>query len=136
MSQRMNPNFVLQDRFLDRFFDVPVHFGTFVIRNGVKLDSLENIGSNKVLAVFGRTDSKDFIDLFWILHHTELKFEQLFQQAKQKDTGLSEFYLAYALKNVEKISLFPHILKPLAWDEIKSYFQTLSIELLTRIKPE
>ncbi|MBN2148400.1 MAG: nucleotidyl transferase AbiEii/AbiGii toxin family protein [Anaerolineales bacterium] len=120
---------------VDLVKDVPVHFGDLLTRGGVRLDSLENIGANKILAVFGRTDAKDFIDLYWILHHTELKFEQLFQQAKQKDLGLSEFYLAYALQNVEKIRLFPRMLLPLPWEEVKAYFQAIARELLNRIKP-
>jgi predicted nucleotidyltransferase component of viral defense system len=127
----MNANFALQDRFLAHFFAGPL-----VERDGIRLDSLENIGSNKVLAVFGRTDAKDFIDLYWILQHTDLKFENLFRQARQKDLGLSELYLAYALQNVEKIRLFPRMVQPLPWDEVKAFFQALAQELLRRIKPD
>ena len=116
--------------------DVPVHFGDLVTKSGVRIDSLENIGSNKVLAVFGRTDAKDFIDLYWILQHTDLKFDGLYRQAQKKDLGLSEFYLAYALQNIEKIRLFPRMLEPLAWDEIKVFFQALARMLLTQIKPD
>jgi predicted nucleotidyltransferase component of viral defense system len=120
---------------VDLVKDVPVHFGSLVERDGIRLDSLENIGSNKILAVFGRTDAKDFIDLYWILHRTGLRFDQLFQQAKQKDLGLSELYLAYALQNIEKIRLFPRMLEPLAWEDVKAYFHAQARELLARIKP-
>ena len=121
---------------VDLVKDIPVHFGEIVTKSGVRIDSLENIGSNKVLAVFGRTDAKDFIDLYWILQRTELKFDDLYRQAEQKDSGLSEFYLAYALQNIEKIRLFPYMLEPLAWDEIKAFFQALARTLLTQIKPD
>lgn len=121
---------------VDLVKEVPVHFGDLLNSNGVRIDSLENIGSNKVLAVFGRTDARDFIDLYWILHHTDLKFDGLFEQAQMKDSGLSEFYLAYALQNVEKIRLFPRMLEPLAWDEIRSFYQRLARTLLNQIKPD
>lgn len=121
---------------VDLVKDVPVHFGVLITKNGVRIDSLENIGSNKVLAVFGRTDAKDFVDLYWILQHTELKFGDLYLQAQKKDLGLSELYLAYALQNIEKIRLFPRMLEPLAWDEIKEFFQALARTLLTQIKPD
>lgn len=121
---------------VDLVKDVPVHFGDLVTKSGVRIDSLENIGSNKVLAVFGRTDAKDFIDLYWILQHTDLKFDGLYRQAQKKDLGLSELYLAYALQNIEKIRLFPRMLEPLAWDEIKVFFQALARMLLTQIKPD
>jgi predicted nucleotidyltransferase component of viral defense system len=120
---------------IDLVKDVPVHFDDLLTRNGIRLDSLENIGSNKILAVFGRTDAKDFIDLYWILQHTDLKFDDLYRQAHEKDLGLSELYLAYALQNVEKIRLFPRMLQPLPWEEVKAFFQALARELLNRIKP-
>ncbi len=121
---------------VDLVKDVPVHFGSLVFREGNYLDSLENIGSNKVLAVFGRTEAKDFIDLYWILHHSELKFDDLFEQARQKDLGLAELYLAFSLQNVEKIRVFPRMLEPLPWDEIMVFFQSLARQLLIRIKPD
>lgn len=121
---------------VDLVKDIPIHFGHFNVNNGVRVDSLENIGSNKVLAVFGRTDAKDFIDLYWILHQTDLKFNDLYRLAQEKDLGLSELYLAYALQNIENIHLFPQMLKPLPWEEIKDFFQALARQLLNQIKPD
>ena len=120
---------------VDLVKDVPVHFGEIGIKDGVRLDSLENIGSNKVLAIFGRTDAKDFSDLYWSLQHTNLKFDDLYRQAREKDLGLSELYLAYALQNVEKIRLFPRMIQPLPWEDMKVFFQALARALLERIKP-
>jgi predicted nucleotidyltransferase component of viral defense system len=121
---------------VDLVKDVPVHFGTIDIREGVRVDSLENLGSNKVLAIFGRTDAKDFIDLYWILQYTDLEFANLYYQAREKDLGLSEFYLAYALQAVDKIKLFPRMLVPLLWEDVKSFFQALARDLLTQIRPD
>jgi predicted nucleotidyltransferase component of viral defense system len=121
---------------IDLVKDVPVHFGDLLTRNGVRLDSLENIGANKVLAVFGRTDAKDFIDLYWILRHTDLTFDDLYHRAQEKDRGLSELYLAYALHNIEKIRLFPHMHQPLPWEAVKDFYQALARDLLNRIKPD
>ena len=120
---------------VDLVKDVPVHFGPLVESNGIRLDSLENIGSNKILAIFGRTDAKDFVDLYWILQYTALKFDDLYLQAREKDLGLSELYLAYALQNVERIRLFPRMLQPLPWEDMKAFFQAMARELLSRIKP-
>jgi len=120
---------------VDLVKDIPIHFGENLFRDGIWVDSLANIGSNKILAVFGRTDAKDFIDLYWILHHTELKFGDLFALAQSKDTGLNELYLAYALQNIDKISLFPKMLKPFDWGDIQIYYQELSRQLLSQIKP-
>ena len=115
--------------------DIPVHFGELRQEGSIQVDSLENIGSNKVLAVFGRTEAKDFIDLYWILQQTSWQFDQLFEMGKQKDLGLSELYLAYAMQNVASIQHLPQMLKPLDWGEVVDYFQQLSRDLLMRIRP-
>jgi len=121
---------------IDLVKDVPVHFGDLTSRDGIKLDSLENIGSNKLLAIFGRNDAKDFIDLYWILQNSDFKFDDLYRQALEKDTGLSDLYLAYALQAIEKINLFPRMIKPLPWDEIIAFYQRLARQLIERIRPE
>jgi hypothetical protein len=64
-----------------------------------------------------------------------LKFDDLYLQAREKDLGLSELYPAYALQNSEKIRLFPRMLQPLPWEDMKTFFQVLARELLSRIKP-
>lgn len=115
--------------------DIPVHFGVIHSEGVVRLDNLVNIGVNKILAIFGRTDAKDFIDLYWILKKSELTFEHLYQLAKHKDLGLSELYFAYSLQQVTHIQHFPKMLEPLPWLEITTYFQQQAKELLLRIKP-
>ncbi|MDP3918174.1 MAG: nucleotidyl transferase AbiEii/AbiGii toxin family protein, partial [Candidatus Woesebacteria bacterium] len=82
---------------IDFVKEIPVHFGKFKMVDKVRIDSLENIGSNKVLTIFGRRDAKDFIDLYFILQKTKLKFDHLYNLAIQKDLGLSEFYLANSM---------------------------------------
>lgn len=42
---------------IDVVKDIPVHFGKIITKGNLRLDSMENIGSNKILAVFGRSDS-------------------------------------------------------------------------------
>lgn len=116
--------------------DIPVHFGKLKIKKPVRVDSLENIGSNKILAVFGRTDAKDFIDLYFILHKTDLTFDHLYNQAKEKDLGLNEFYLANSIANVTTITHWPAMKKPLNIKALKKYYQDLSKKLLLKIKPK
>lgn len=121
---------------VDMVRDVPVHFGDMLDINDIRLDSLENIGANKVLAIFGRTDAKDFIDLYWILQRTSLAFDYLYALAKEKDLGLSELYLAYALHSAARIKLFPRMLEPLPWDQIVAFFEVLARNLLLRAAPD
>ncbi len=120
---------------IDVVKDIPVHFGELVSKGNIKIDSLENIGSNKITAILGRTEAKDFIDFYWILHETPLKFEALLEDAKEKDLGLSEFYFANSLAQVEKLQIFPMMLKPFDQTEMKKFFAELSQKLFQEIKP-
>jgi len=121
---------------IDLVKDIPVHFGKLVEHDGIRVDSLENIGSNKVLAILGRTDAKDFIDLYWILNRAQLDFDDLYRLAKEKDLGLSEFYLAFACQAVDQIRMIPQMLEPISWDAVKAFYLSLAHNLLARIKPE
>ena len=121
---------------IDVVKDVPIHFGAIVEKNGIRLDALENIGANKILTVFGRTDAKDFIDLYWILTKTAYTFDHLFSLARRKDVGLEEIFLSYALDKVSDLEKFPTMLTDLPWKEIVRYFQDISRQLLLKIKPK
>lgn len=121
---------------IDFVKEIPVHFGEFRMVGKIRIDSLENIGSNKVLTIFGRRDTKDFIDLYFILQKTKLKFDHLYNLAIQKDLGLSEFYLANSMRQIEKISIYPKMLIKLDKTKLLEFYNNLAKKLLLKIKPQ
>lgn len=121
---------------LDIVKEQPKRFGEVEIVEGVRIDTLENIGSNKICAIFGRLEIKDYIDLYTIITKTNLTFDQLFALAKQKDLGLNEFSLASTIVDIEQIELWPKILIDLDRLAMFTYYKNLIIELLKRAKPE
>lgn len=121
---------------IDLVREQPVHFGTIQSIDGVRVDTLENIGSNKITAILSRLEPKDYIDLYVIVHQSQWSFDRLFELAREKDMGLNEFYFSYSLENIEKITIWPKMLTPMNTDEIKSYYHTLAVQLITRVKPE
>jgi hypothetical protein len=67
--------------------DVPVHFGasTAQIKTASGLDSLERHRRRRACWRYsGRTDAKDFIDLYWILQRTNLVFDQCMLWQKKR----------------------------------------------------
>lgn len=104
-------------------------------KNEIWVDSLENIAIGKLLAIFGRTDAKDFIDFYFLIKGKKLKFEKIFKEAKKKDLGLNEFYFANMLAEVEKLEYFPKTIKSFKKKELKTFFNQLSKELFLKIKP-
>lgn len=119
---------------LDLVRNVDFQFGQHQNFDGVLVDSLENLGSNKVTAIFGRTQSKDFVDLYYLLHAGQ-DLPQLIRNAKEKDAGLTEFWLAGMMRQVEKLKVLPVMLQPLELETLKVFFLQLADELFRNAKP-
>lgn len=112
-------------------------FGQPMLRHTARVDALENIGANKINALFGRAAARDYIDLFVILHDSPLAFADLLAKAKQKDLGLQEFYLAHWIhQQTPRLQSVPELLKPIALDAVQAYFLRLADELMASLKPE
>lgn len=121
---------------IDLVKDVPIHFGRIKKVKNVWVDSLENIAAGKLLAAFGRADAKDFIDLYFLFKEKKARFQTVFQDAKKKDLGLSEFYLAHMLSRVQDITSFPKTMKPFEQKDLVRFFLSLSEDLFEAVKPK
>lgn len=120
---------------IDFVKDQAVHFGAIKKIGNILVDSVENIGSNKITAILGRTEVKDFIDLYFIIQTKMFTFEKLFQDAKKKDLGLSEFYFAHMLLEINNLRDFPEILVPFNKQEMINYFVNQANTMLLKAKP-
>lgn len=120
---------------IDLVKEQKVHFGKIKVFGKVRVDSVENIGSNKITAIFNRTEAKDFIDLYSILQKKMFTFAKLLQDAKQKDLGMNEFYLAHMILEVKNLKDFPKMFVPFNKDNMESYFVSLANNLLIQIRP-
>lgn len=123
---------------IDIVKEQPKRFGDVVEVDGIRVDSLENIGSNKITAIFGRLEIKDYIDLYFILTSTKLSFEELFAQAKQKDMGLSEFYFANIVSgsDIKDIQVWPRLHIDFDKEKMFNFYEKLARDLFLKIKPE
>lgn len=132
--------FFLTDKKLELKIDLvreqKVHFGDIKTFGKIRVDSVENIGSNKITAIFNRTEAKDFIDLYFILQKKLFTFQKLLEDAKKKDLGLSEFYLGHMLLEVKNLKNFPKMLIPFNKKDMEDYFVSLANKLLLEAKPK
>lgn len=120
---------------VDFLRDNLIHFGEIKLFGGTRVDSLENIAVNKIMAIIGRTDAKDFIDLYFLINQSGFNLESLISLAKEKELGYSDFYFANALSLIENVQTYPVMIVPLNKEELKKYFLNLSKELFLKIKP-
>jgi len=102
---------------------------------GVRVDALENIAANKVTAILGRGEMKDFVDLYFLLQ-AGFDFLTLVEMAKEKDPGPTEFYLLGMLRQVERDVPLPVMLKPLDRDSLVEKMNELAAWLAQSIDPQ
>lgn len=109
-------------------------YGELQIVQGIIVDAIENIGANKITAIFGRTEAKDFVDLYFILQ-AGYEFTELLDMAREKDTGLVDFYLAGGLLQINKITRLPIMRKPIELSQLQEFFTHLANDLLDQLDP-
>ncbi len=120
---------------IDIVQEQPLHMGDLSLIENIRIDSLLNIATNKILAIFGRLEPKDYIDLFFICEKTDLNFSETFELAKKKDTGLNEFYFANIIADVDNLPLLPPLKTEFSKDKFLKFYKENSEKLLLKAKP-
>jgi hypothetical protein len=114
--------------------DFGPQYGDRVRVGCVVVDSVENIGANKLTAILGRTEPKDFVDLYFILR-AGYDFDDLLAKAQEKDLGLQPFFLAGSLLQVRNLRHIPATAPPLTLSELEGFTLLLTNRLLDLLHP-
>lgn len=103
---------------------------------GVKVDSLIDIATNKLLTLFGRAELRDFIDVYFLIKEHYAK-GYLMDKSHQKDPGFDLYWLGVAM---ERIDRFPDdspdmllLTRPCSMKEIKEFFRFWRKDILKEI---
>jgi predicted nucleotidyltransferase component of viral defense system len=104
------------------------------------VDSFEDIAVNKVCAIYGRTEVKDYVDLYFILRQSEFTLDYLVGRAKEKEAAFDreETVLEFATKLLEVRDLHLHqirMIKPLPLEDFQSYLSSKAETLIRRLRP-
>lgn len=95
---------------------------------GMAIDSIRDIATNKLLTINQRAQVKDFVDLYFLLKHftiwdliygVEIKFR------REMDMVL----IASDFAKVEDFDFLPKMIKPLTLEELKSFFRKKAKEI-------
>lgn len=103
---------------------------------GLKIDSLIDIATNKLLTLFGRATLRDFIDVYFLAKE---KFTQaeLIDKAKIKDPGLDIYWLGVAFERINEFSddspEMLLLLKPCTMKELRVFFNNWRKEIYNDI---
>lgn len=115
--------------------DADLQFGQPQYFDKVIVDSELNIGANKITAIFGRTESKDFVDLYFLLQKG-YEFQELLELAQQKDRGMTLFFLGGMMRQVLTLRDLPHMLKPIDLETLQAFYTALARTLIEKSRPE
>lgn len=103
---------------------------------GIKIDSLIDIATNKLLTLFGRATLRDFVDVYFLIKERFTKAE-LIEKAGIKDPGLDIYWLGVAFERINEFSAdSPEMLllvKPCSMDELSGFFREWRTEIYMEI---
>jgi hypothetical protein len=119
---------------VDLVRDFGPQFGQHSTIGDIVVDSVENIGANKLTAILGRTEAKDFVDLYFVLQ-AGYAFEDLLAKAREKDLGLQPFYMAGTLLQVRHLHTLPTTTPPLVLADLQAFIVSLADQLLDQLRP-
>lgn len=88
---------------------------------GMNLDNELDIASNKLSALYERSESKDFVDIYFLTRKL-FPLEELLKKARQKYRHLDDYGLAMAFFKMRGVEKLPRMIKTLEIEELKRYF--------------
>lgn len=105
---------------------------------GLWVDGLEDIASNKLLALYGRATFRDFIDIYCLIEGGHFTRQDLTAKAKRKDPGFDLYWLGVAFQRVHTFPKdSPEILllvKPVEFEKLRAFFDLWRKEIATELK--
>lgn len=115
--------------------DVPFRSGIPVRQGAWLVDSLENITLNKVSAIQGRLDVKDYVDLYLLLKDDPPRILTWLAQARQKDASIEPFLWSRLIGDVATFRVLPRMIVPLQLPELVAFYGNLRRLILASLKP-
>lgn len=120
---------------IDVVGDVGFRVGVPELIDGMMIDSIKNLAVNKVGAILGRLDAKDYVDLYFLLSEYSFDVFDLLELGIKKDAGLEPFIWSTIIADVDRLMMLPRMIKPVTFEELKTFYFALRDKILDRIKP-
>jgi len=120
---------------VDVVHDVPFRVGVPVRHGQWLVDTLDNITLNKVSAIQGRLDVKDYVDLYFLLKDDPPRILSWLRQATQKDASIEPFLWSRLIGEVETFRVLPRMIVPLRLEELVAFYRTVRQLILAALKP-
>lgn len=91
--------------------------------NGLEIESIYDIGVDKVHTIVLKPRARDYIDVYFIMKEKSYSFQELLMQAKAKfDWDISAIELGARFLDAVELSDYPRMLKKINHQEWKDFF--------------
>lgn len=95
-----------------------------MVRNGVKIDSLLDIATNKLFTIYQKPRSRDFIDLYIIIRKHDYQISDLIKKAKLKfDWHVDLLKLGSQFLKAEELKDYPRLIKKMDHNKWQDFFR-------------
>lgn len=96
--------------------------------NKLNVDSLRDVGANKLMAMLDRFDPKDFVDLYFLMQ--DFSLDQIKKDAEKKfNTIIDKIFLGGELAKVKRIEALPKMIKNITIADLKDFFEQKAKDL-------
>ena len=104
---------------------------------GIAVDSLEDISANKLMALIDRIESKDFVDLYFLMNKKKMTIARIADLVRRKfSLTLDPLTLGSELAKARFLDALPRMIAPLTLVQLKSFFSEEAIRLKPQILEE
>lgn len=100
--------------------------------NGVEIDSLRDIGVNKLQTIISRTQIKDFVDFYFLLKQFTL-WDLIYGLEPKFNMEFDYFLVSNALFKIRGFERLPKMLVPLTLKELKDFYKELAKRVGMRV---
>lgn len=100
---------------------------------GVAIDSLHDIGANKIMTVIDRTQIKDYVDLYFLIQKDFTIWDLFYCVEAKYGAKLDPIMMASDFMKVEIFENLPKMIKPLDLNELKAFFKDLAKKVASRV---
>lgn len=102
------------------------------IYQGIEIDSLRDIATNKLLTINQRNDVKDFVDLYFLLKDFTI-WDLIYSVQAKFRIELDIVLIASDFRKTEQFDFLPKMLVLLKLSHLKAFFKQKAIELAKRV---
>jgi len=100
--------------------------------HGIWVSSLEDLAGDKVLTLFGRFASRDFVDVYFLAE--KMGKDTLINLASKKDPGFDLYWFVKSLGAIDNFNpIEVEMLVPVDYDMMKEFYRNWACECLQKI---